>query len=90
MNKSDVIQQIAEKTGLSKTQAAEALAAFFDSVKTAVKDNKSVRFIGFGTFASGVRKKRKGINPHTKEEIVIPSRRYPKFRPGKEFKDYLN
>ena len=90
MNKTEVIDKISEKTSLTKTEVEKVISSFFETVKTSLKDKKSVRLIGFGTFSSSERKARVGRNPQTGEEINIPSCQYPKFKPGKEFKDYLN
>lgn len=90
MNKSDLIEKIAQDTQISKANVTKVIASFFDAVKEALKNRQSVRLVGFGTFTFSERKERAGINPHTKEDIIIPARHYPKFKPGKEFKDYLN
>ena len=90
MNKAEMINAIAESTNLSKADVEKVIASFFENVKTSLKDNKTVKLIGFGTFSSNKRKAKAGRNPQTGEVINIPSRFYPKFKPGREFKDYLN
>ena len=90
MNKSDIVSKIAESAELSKSDVEKVLAGFFEIIKTSLKDKLSVRLIGFGTFSSGKRKARTGRNPQTGEELKIPACFYPKFKPGKEFKEYLN
>ena len=90
MNKTDIIEKISQETQVPKGDTTKVLASFFDVVKEALKNKESVRLVGFGTFTFSERKERIGINPHTKEDIKIPARHYPKFRPGKDFKDYLN
>ena len=90
MNKTDVIDKIAEKTELSKSEVEKVISSFFETIKSTLKGKQSVRLVGFGTFSSNERKARVGRNPQTGEEIKIPSCYYPKFKPGKEFKEYLN
>ena len=90
MNKPELIDKIADSAGISKKDAAKALDGFCQAVKETVKSNDSVRLIGFGTFSLIKKKARTGRNPHTREEIKIPACLYPKFKPGKEFKDYVN
>ena len=90
MNKAETIEKIAEETNLSKAEVEKVMSCFFETVKNVLKSQKTVRLVGFGTFSSSERKARVGRNPQTGEEIQIPSCYYPKFKPGKEFKDYLN
>ena len=90
MNKTEVIDKITEKTQLSKSEVEKVIASLFETIKSSLKDKQSVRLVGFGTFSSSERKARVGRNPQTGQEINIPSCQYPKFKPGKEFKDYLN
>ena len=90
MNKAEIIDKIAGETQLSKADVEKVLSCLFESIKETIKDKESVRLIGFGTFASHKRKARTGRNPQTGEEIQIPACSYPKFKPGKEFKEYLN
>ena len=90
MNKAEVIDKIVEKTELSKSEVEKVISSFFETIKSSLKDKQNVRLVGFGTFSSNKRKARVGRNPQTGEEINIPSCHYPKFKPGKEFKDYLN
>ena len=90
MNKAEIIEKIAEETSLSKADVEKVMACFLGTVKSVLKEQKNVRLVGFGTFSSNERKARVGRNPQTGQEIQIPSCYYPKFKPGKEFKDYLN
>ena len=90
MNKAEIINKIADNTELSKNDVEKVLSSFFETIKSSLKDKQSVRLIGFGTFSSGRRKERTGRNPQTGEQINIPASFYPKFKPGKEFKEYLN
>ena len=90
MNRAELIDKIVKKTQLSKSEVEKVMSSFFETIKSALKDKQSVRLVGFGTFSSNQRKARIGRNPQTGEEIRIPSFHYPKFKPGKEFKDYIN
>lgn len=90
MNKADLITAIAEKSGLTKKDAEKALKAFMESVEEALTKNDKVQLIGFGTFEVKERAERKGRNPKTLEEIVIPASKVPAFKPGKELKDKVN
>ena len=90
MNKTDMINNIAESTGLEKKQVEEVMKSFFDNVKKTLKENEPVKLIGFGTFSSNKRKAKSGRNPQTGEVIDIPARFYPKFKPGRDFREYLN
>ena len=90
MNKAEIIDKITAQTHLPKVEVEKVVSCFFDTVKNALKGKQSVRLVGFGTFSANERKARTGRNPQTGQEIQIPSCYYPKFKPGKEFKDYLN
>ncbi len=90
MNKNDLTTVVADKSGLSKSQAAEAVDAVFEAITSALKSGDEVRLVGFGTFAVSQRKASKGRNPATGAEIDIPASNQPKFKPGKGLKDALN
>jgi DNA-binding protein HU-beta len=90
MNKNELTSVVADKTGLSKSQAGEAVDAVFDAITGALKGNDEVRLVGFGTFAVSKRKASKGRNPATGAEIDIPASNQPKFKPCKGLKDALN
>jgi DNA-binding protein HU-beta len=90
VNKNDLVAEVAEDTGLSRTDAARAVDAVFDAVTKALKKSQEVRLVGFGTFSVAKRNKSKGRNPRTGEEIVIPASKQPKFKAGKGLKDAVN
>lgn len=90
MNKSELIASMSEKSGLTKKDSEAALKSFIDSVIEALSKGEKVQLVGWGTFEVKERAKRKGINPRTKEEIVIPKSVVPTFKAGKEFKESLN
>lgn len=84
MNKTELVQAIAEKANLTKVQAKAALDATLGSIECALKKGDKVALIGFGTFQVIKKDKRQGINPATKEKITIPARKVVKFKPGAE------
>ena len=90
MNKNDLIAEVADDTGLSKSDAARAVDAVFDAITKALKKNNEVRLVGFGNFSVAKRAKSKGRNPRTGEEIQIPASKLPKFKAGKGLKDAVN
>ena len=90
MNKTELIEHIAENADLSKAAAARALDATLDAVKRTLKKGGSVSLVGFGTFAVSKRAARSGRNPQTGATIKIKAAKVPKFRPGKALKDALN
>ena len=83
MNKTELVQAIADKTNLTKVQAKAALDATLMSIAGALKkEDDKVTLIGFGTFMVIKKDARQGINPATKEKITIPARKVVKFKPG--------
>lgn len=89
MNKSELVDAIAESADLSKAVAAKALDATVSAVKQALKKNDTVTLVGFGTFYVGDRSARTGRNPRTGKAIKIKAAKVPKFRAGKGLKDAL-
>jgi len=90
MNKSDLINSIASKSGLNKKNSETALNAFISSVEDTLKAGEKVTLVGFGTFEVRERAARKGRNPQTKQEITIPASKAPVFKAGKGLKDNVN
>jgi DNA-binding protein HU-beta len=90
MNKTDLINSIASKSGLNKKNSEAALNAFIGSVQDALKGGDKVVLVGFGTFEVRKRAARKGRNPQTKKEITIPASKAPVFKAGKVLKDTVN
>ncbi|NOQ65478.1 MAG: DNA-binding protein HU [Methyloprofundus sp.] len=90
MNKSELIDAMADASELTKADAGRALDAFMSSVTNALKDNDSVALVGFGTFSVKDRAERKGRNPQTGAEITIKAARIPSFKAGKGLKDSVN
>lgn len=87
MNKSELIASMAEKSGLNKKDAENALAALVHSIQQVLSEGDKVQIIGFGSFEVRERAERKGRNPQTKEEITIPASKAPIFKAGKALKD---
>ena len=90
MNKSEMIDQIAESADLSKAAAGRALDATIAAVQAALKEGGMVTLVGFGTFYVGERAARSGRNPRTGDSIKIKAAKVPKFRAGKGLKDAVN
>ncbi len=86
MNKTELIAAVAEKANLSKKDADSAVNAVIDSIVEAVAANDKVQLVGFGTFEVRERNERKGRDPRTNKEIVIPASKVPAFKVGKAFK----
>jgi DNA-binding protein HU-beta len=93
MNKSDLIQELASKTGMSKSQATRAVETLFDPdnglITTALRNGERVQISGFGTFETRERKARTGRNPRTGREIRIGPTISPTFRAGKALKEIV-
>jgi len=84
MNKAELIEAMAQQSGLSKADAKRALEAFTEVVTNTLKKGDRVGLIGFGTFTVAQRSERTGINPSTKAPIQIPAKKVAKFKPGME------
>lgn len=89
MNKTELINAIAEKAGLTKVQAKAALEAAVNTVSEQLAKGDKVALIGFGTFSVSEKTARKGINPRTKQTIEIPARKAVKFKAGAELNDVV-
>jgi DNA-binding protein HU-beta len=90
MNKSELIQEVAEAVDIPKTTAAKAVDAIIDSIKKSLAGDDSVTLIGFGTFTVRERQARTGRNPRTGDPIEIKAAKVPVFKPGKALKDAVN
>ena len=89
MTKPELINQIAQKAGLTKKDAGNALAALTSTITEELKTGEKVTIFGLGTFEVRERAARKGINPLTKEAIEIAASKAPVFKAGKAFKDAI-
>jgi len=90
MNKSQLVDKIAEDAEISKAAASRALDAFTGAVSDSLKDGNSVALVGFGTFSVKERAARTGRNPQTGAEIQIAAAIVPGFKAGKTLKDTVN
>ena len=90
MNKSQLIDKIADGADISKAAAGRALDAFIDAVGEALKEGDQVALVGFGTFAVRERAARSGRNSQTGATIEIAAGKVPAFKAGKALKDAVN
>jgi DNA-binding protein HU-beta len=90
MNKQDLVDAVAAKTGATKTETAEMLDALTAAITAAVTRGDTVQLVGFGSFSPGARAARTGRNPATGAKIQIPAAKTVKFTAGKAFKDAVN
>ncbi len=90
MNKTELIEKIAEGSGLSKVDSKKALDAAVAALKDALVAGDKIQLVGFGTFSVSERPAREGINPATKEKIQIAAKKVAKFKAGAELADAIN
>ncbi len=90
MNKQELVAAVAEKANMTKKEAQKAVEAVVEVVKEALAKGEPVRIIGFGTFMVRERGERRGRNPRTREEIVIPARKAPVFKASSQLKELVN
>ena len=90
MNKAELVNAIATKTGATKKAAEDSLNAFVNVVSDALAKGDKVQLVGFGTFETRKRAARKGRNPQTGAEMKIPASKAPSFKAGKALKEKVN
>ena len=90
MNKSDLVNAVAEKAGVSKKVADASVVAVFDAIKAGLGKGEKVQLVGFGTFETRKRAARKGRNPQTGKEMKIAAKTVPAFKAGKALKEIVN
>jgi DNA-binding protein HU-beta len=90
VNKSEMIDMVAEAADISKAAAGRAVDAVFEGISSTLKSGDSVTLVGFGTFSVSDRAARSGRNPRTGETIQIKASKMPKFKAGKALKDAVN
>ena len=90
MNKGDLAAAVADKTGMSKSDANKAVEAVFGCISETLKKGEEVRVLGFGNFVVADRAASTGRNPQTGETMEIKASKQAKFKPGKGLKDSLN
>ncbi len=90
MNKTELIAAVAEKSGLSKKDADNAVNSMLDVVVETLAQGDKVQIVGFGTFEVRSRSERQGRDPRTNNPITIPASKSPAFKAGKAFKDAVD
>lgn len=90
MNKTDLINGMAEKAGISKAAAKKALDAFLSDVEGALKKGKRVSLVGFGSWSVSKRSAREGRNPQTGKTIKIKAKNVVKFKAGSDLSSAVN
>jgi len=90
MNRNELVEAVSERTGLARSDAAQAVEAVLAAITEAMRVGDTVTLSGFGSFVAKSRAARTGRNPRTGEAIAIPASRAPAFKAGKGLKDALN
>ena len=90
MKKIELIETVAEKTGLTKADSTRAIDATFEAITKALKKGDKIPLVGFGTFGVSQRKAREGRNPRTGEKVTIAARKAVTFKAGNALKDAIN
>ncbi len=90
MNKSELVDKIAEKAGLKKAEATAALDATMEAIKDALKEGEKVSLVGFCTLSTGYRAARTGVNPSTGKKVQISDKVTVKFKAGKVLAETVN
>jgi len=87
MNRADLVEEVANQTGLTKKASREAVDAVISAITDSLSREERITLVGFGTFQVMERKARKGVNPQTREAINIPAKKVPKFVAGKGLRE---
>ena len=87
MNKAELVEEVSDKTGITKKQAGNVINAITDTVKETLSKGERITLVDFGTFHVRQRKARKGRNPRTGKKLEIPAKKVPKFKAGKALKE---
>ncbi|MFZ7121665.1 MAG: HU family DNA-binding protein [Eubacteriaceae bacterium] len=90
MNKAELVSVLTEKSGLTKKDNEKVLNAFIETISEELQKGEKVSLVGFGTFDVRERAERKGRNPKTMEELIIPASKAPGFKAGKALKEAVN
>ena len=90
MNKGELVNAVAERTGMGRSQAGEALDAALEAITESLKKGEEVKIVGFGTFVVGNRAAGEARNPRTGEKVQVPASKTPKFRAGAGLKEAVN
>jgi len=89
MNKAELVSQVAESAGLTKIEAEKTLKSLLEGIATALANEETVTFVGFGSFSVTTRAARTGRNPQTGKEIQIAEKKVVKFNVGKNLKEAI-
>lgn len=89
MNKSELINEVARKTGLSRREAEVGVQTMLDVIVSEITKGEKVTLTGFGTFDVGKRQARAGVNPRTGDPIKIPATKMPRFKPSRNVRDQI-
>jgi len=90
MNKADLINKVAEATEMTKKDASKSVEAVLEAIAGALREGEKVQLIGFGNFEVKDKPERKGRNPRTGEEMIIPARKSVSFKAGKQLREEVN
>jgi len=90
MNKSELIKNISDKSGLTQTDCAKALDALIYTISNSLKSGNDVRLVGFGTFGTTHKAATTAINPRTRQPVKVPARNVAKFKAGKTLQEIVN
>lgn len=90
MTKTDLIKSVAAECEITKKDSEQIVNKVFELIQRGLEENDKVNIAGFGIFSVKDRAAREGVNPRTKEKIVIPASKSPAFKASKTLKDALN
>ena len=90
MTRAELVDEVARQSSMTRRQAEVVVDAVFDSILDALGHGDKIELRGFGSFRIRRRASRAGRNPRTGEDVVVPERRVPHFKPGKELRDLVN
>ena len=87
MNKAELVEEVADQTGLTKRVSREAIDAITSAIADSLAREERVTLVGFGSFQVMQRKARRGRNPQTGKELQIPAKKVPKFKAGRGLRE---
>ena len=90
MTKADLIEEVSQAGKLTRRDAEVVVETVFQSMSAALARGEKIELRGFGSFRVQARSARRARNPKTGEEVDVPARKVPRFRPGREMRDLLN
>jgi integration host factor subunit beta len=90
MTKAELVEEVAKNSDLSKKDAEVIVQTVLDSIIESLKSGTKVELRGFGSFRLRSRSERKGRNPKTGDQVYVPAKEVPYFKPGKELKELIN